>query len=194
MARKVKLHGYRFSVYNRVALMALHRKQVTYERIEVNPFAKLPAGYLALHPFGRVPVLSHGAFAAYETNAITRYIDSVFPGEPLRPENPKKLARMNQVIAVVDNYGYVPMVRQVFSHRVFRPLVGEPTSDSEIALGLKASTTVLSALEKLAAEQHVLTGQDFTLADCHLAPVIDYFVRADIGKEMLSSFPALSAW
>ena len=28
---------------------------------------------------------------------------------------------MDQIIGIVDSYGYWPLVRQVFSHRVFRP-------------------------------------------------------------------------
>jgi glutathione S-transferase len=40
----------------------------------------------------------------------------------------------------------------------------------------------------------VLTGHEFTLADCHLAPMIDYFVRAGEGRAALSAHPALQRW
>ena len=54
------LHGYRYSVYNRIARLALAEKGVAYDRVEVNPFAAdRPAAYLALHPFSRVPALVH---------------------------------------------------------------------------------------------------------------------------------------
>ena len=40
----------------------------------------------------------------------------------------------------------------------------------------------------------MLTGRDITLADCHLAPMMDYFVRADAGKAALSRCLALRRW
>src|SRR3954454_15980870 len=120
------LHGYHFSVYNRIARLTLAEKGVAYDRVEVNPFAPdVPASYLALHPFGRVPTLVHDGFALYETVAITRYIDRSFPGPALQPTERRSLARMDQIIGVVDAYGYWPLVRQVFSHGVFRPRSGQ---------------------------------------------------------------------
>ena len=194
MADPVHLHGYRYSVYNRIARLALLSKNVEHQTIEVNPFAELSEAYLMLHPFGRVPVLTHGAFELFETSAITRYVDRAFKGGPLQPEGAAALARMDQVIAVIDAYAYWPMVRQVSSHAFFRPLVGEPSSWEEVDAGLAASRKVLSFLDGVAAEGAVLTGRAFTLADCHLAPMMDYFVRAEEGKAALSCHVALQRW
>ncbi len=182
------LHGYRYSVYVRIARLALAEKGVTYDRIEVNPFAPdVPASYLALHPFGRVPTLVHDGFTLYETGAITRYIDRAFPGPLLQPADPQALARMDQVIGIVDAYAYWPLVRQVFSHRVFRPRSGQPGDEAEIARGLQASAKELSALEGL-------VGDGVTLADLHLGAMIAYFVEAPEGRQALQQHPRLAAW
>lgn len=195
MTQAITLHGYRYSVYNRVARMALHEKGLKYDRVEVDPFAAdLPASYLDLHPFGRVPVFCHGDFVVYETAAITRYIDAAFDGPSLTPPEPKAIARMAQCISVIDSYGYWPMVRQVFSQAVYRPLEGEASSEEEIRKGLGAAHKVLAALERLAAGSLVLDGARITLADCHLAPMVDYFARAEEGAEALKTFPVLSRW
>jgi glutathione S-transferase len=194
MADPVHLHGYRYSVYTRIARLALLWKHVEHETIEVDPFAGLPEAYSSLHPFGRVPVLTHGAFRLFETGAITRYVDRAFPGRSLQPGGAPALARMDQVISVVDSYACWPMVRQVSSHAFFRPFLGEESSREEIDAGLEASRRVLSFLDGVAGEGLVLSGRDFTLADCHLAPMIDYFVRAAEGKAALSSHPALQRW
>lgn len=194
MADVVHLHGYRYSVYTRTARLALLFKNVEHERIEVDPFGDLSDAYLALHPFGRVPVLMHGAFTLFETSAITRYVDRAFDGPSFLPENPASLARMDQVIAVIDSYGYRPMVRQVASHGFFRALMGEPADRAEVEAGLEASLPVLDFLEGVAAEGLVLTGRHMTLADWHLAPLIDYFVRVDQGREMLARHAALQRW
>ena len=194
MADPVQLHGYRYSVYTRIARLALLLKDVEHRTIEVDPFAELSEAYLALHPFGRVPVLTHGAFTLFETGAITRYADRAFTGRRLQPEGAAAVARMDQVISVVDAYAYWPMVRQVASHGFFRPFLGETSSREEINAGLEASGNVLSFLDRVAGEGLVLDGRDLTLADCHLAPMIDYFVRAEEGKAALASRTALQGW
>ena len=194
MAHHVRLHGYRYSVYNRIVRLTLLAKTVEHETVEVDPFAELSEAYLKLHPFGRVPVLVHGTFKLFETSAITRYIDRAFDGPSLQPESVAALARMDQVIAAVDAYGYWPMVRQVSSHAFFRPLFGEPCSREEIDTGVKASGKILSFLDRVAAEGEILNGRDMNLADYHLAPMMDYFVRAEEGKAALSSHPALRKW
>lgn len=194
MTDPVHLHGYRYSVYHRIARLALLLKNVEHQTIEVDPFAELSDAYLTLHPFGRVPVLTHGAFKLFETSAITRYVDRAFEGRALQPEGAAALARMDQVIAVIDAYAYWPMVRQVSSHAFFRPLFGEQSSREEIDTGLQASSKVLSFLDGVAGAGEILTGRDITLADCHLAPMMDYFVRVEEGKAALFPHLALQKW
>jgi glutathione S-transferase len=189
------LHGYRYSVYVRIARLALAEKGVAYERVEVNPFAPdVPTAYLALHPFGRVPTLVHDDFALYETGAITRYLDRSFAGPALQPRSPHALGRMDQIIAVVDSYGYWPLVRQVFSHRVFRPAIGQPADEAEIGRGLAGAAKVLAALETLAAPDAFLVGPDLSLADFHLGAMIAYFAAAPEGSALLHNHPRLAAW
>lgn len=195
MLNSVILRGYRYSVYNRIARVALHEKGVSYTVDEVDPFATdVSRAYLGRHPFGRVPVLSHGAFDIFETSAITRYIDAAFVGADLVPKDAEALARMAQVISIVDNYGYWPMIRQVFAHRVFLPAEGAPSDDAEITAGIEASKVVLRALDAIATEGKVLGTRGFSLADCHLAPMIAYFVQAPEGADTLGVCPALLKW
>ena len=189
------LHGYRYSVYNRIARLALAEKPVAYERVEVNPFAPdVPPAFLALHPFGRVPALVHDGFALYETAAITRYVDRSFSGPALQPAEPRALARMDQIIGVVDAYAYWPLVRQVFSHRVFRPRLGQAGDEGEVTKGLAAAPRILAALERLGSEGTFLTGPTVSLADLHLGAMLAYFVQAPEGAALLEKFESLAAW
>lgn len=191
----VTLYGYRYSVYARVARLALHEKGVGYAWSEVDPFAEtVPQAYLDLHPFRRVPVLIHGDFALYETVAITRYVDEAFAGPALQPADAAARARMNQIISIADSYAYWPLVRQVFSHRVFRPAMGAPVDESQVSTGLAASARVLQALESLCPDTPFLTGNDPSLADIHLAPMASYFALAPEGAELLARHTRLDAW
>jgi glutathione S-transferase len=189
------LHGYHYSVYNRIARLTLAEKGVACERAEVNPFDPArPAEYLALHPFGRVPTLVHDGFVLYETGAITRYVDRAFAGPALQPSAPRALARMDQLIGVVDSYGYWPMVRQVFSHRIFRAAAGRPVDEAEVARGMAGSATVLAALETLASPDAFLVGPDLSLADLHVGAMVAYFTLAPEGAALLIDYPRLAAW
>jgi glutathione S-transferase len=189
------LHGYHYSVYNRIARLVLAEKAVGYERVEIDPFAlPVPQSYLDLHPFGRVPTLVHDGFTLYETGAITRYVDRAFGGPALQPTAPRALARMDQIIAVVDSYGYWPMVRQVFSHGAFRPAAGRPADPHEVQAGLAGSAKVLAALEAFAAPDGFLVGDHVSLADFHLGAMVAYLTLASDGAALLQQRPRLAAW
>ncbi|HVT28224.1 MAG TPA: glutathione S-transferase N-terminal domain-containing protein [Nitrolancea sp.] len=191
------LHGFRYSVYVRVARIALAEKGLTYEHFEVDPFAPdMPIEYLDLHPFKRVPTLVDGDFVLYETEAITRYIDEAFPGPTLQPKEPRHRARMAQIIAVIDSYGYVSMVRQVAGERVFAPLRRRQPDEALIRTGLEASHRVLNALETIVSDdgRPAAGGDIWSLADFHVAPMMVYFTIAPEGAEALARYPKLSAW
>ena len=189
----VELYGYQYSVYSWIARLALEEKGASYRWIEINPFAAdVPEIYLAIHPFKRVPTLIHDDFQIYETGAITRYVDEAFPGPSLQPTDPRHRARSSQFISIVDSYVYWPLVRQVFSHRVFRPLLGRPSDISEVQRGLEKAPVVLAALERLVADTEFLCGNDISLADIHLAPMIGYFAMAEEGDALLKTQRKLS--
>ncbi len=189
------LHGYRYSVYVRIVRLVLAEKGLAYEQVEVNPFAAdVPADYLALHPFGRVPTFVHDGFVLYETGAITRYVDRAFPGPGLQPADPKRLARMDQIVGMVDAYAYWPLVRQVFVHDVVRPHMGTAGDAAELEKGLAAAAKVLDALEALAAADPWLTGPDISLADFHLGAMVAYFAQSPRAAKLLAARPRLAAW
>src|SRR5258706_4091277 len=162
------LHGYHYSVYVRIARLVLAEKAVAYERVEVNPFApQIPDDYLALHPFGRVPTLIHDDFVLYETGAITRYVDRTFPGPTLQPGSSRTLARMDQMVGIVDSYGYWPMVRQDFSHHVFREAAGRPDHHAGGAQGPVSAAQELACLQELPAHPGPLTQTGLYLDELH---------------------------
>ena len=82
------VHGIIGSPYVRAVLLGLEEKGRSYR------LAPLPAGghraaeHLARHPFGRVPAVEHGDFHLYETQAVLRYLDRLFPQPALTPADP----------------------------------------------------------------------------------------------------------
>lgn len=190
----VTLYGYRYSVYLRIARMVLLEKGQSWHHVEIDPFADtLPADYLALNPFGRVPTLRHDDFVLYETTAITRYVDGIFAGRPLQPDDARQRARMNQIIAIADSYGYWPMVRQVFSQRVFNA-ARRPPDEAVIAEGIEKSHRVLAAVEALAHDGGPFITGTLSLADLHFGAMIAYFTAAQDGHAALVRYPKVSRW
>jgi glutathione S-transferase len=191
----VHLYGYQYSVYAWITRLAMHEKGIGYTWVEINPFARdVPADYLAMHPFGRVPTLVNGDFVLFETSAIIRYLDEAFEGPRLQPVNPQDRGRVSQIISVIDGYAYWPLVRQVFSHGVFRPRLGHPADPIEYQRGLEAAPSVLRALDQLASEGGFLVADSVSLADIHLAPMIAYFTSDPNGETLLAQYHQLSAW
>jgi glutathione S-transferase len=191
------LFGAAYSVYVRAARLALEEKRVPYRLVEVDIFAAdgPPADYLARHPFKRIPAFEHDGFRLYETGAITRYIDEAFAGQPLMPNTPRARARVNQIVGIIDNYSYVPLVREIFVERVRSSAHGRGADEAKIAAALPLAETCLRALEELAdPEIPYLTGGAVSLADIHAAPMFAYFCMAKEGAALLSARPRLTQW
>ncbi|MGB3814084.1 MAG: glutathione S-transferase family protein [Shinella sp.] len=191
----VVVYGAAYSVYVRVVRMALHEKGVPYDLVPVDVFADegLPTNHLARHPFGRIPAFEHDGFVLYETSAITRYVDEAFAGSSLQPEALFERARMNQIIAMLDNYAYLPMVWDVYVQRV---LAAEEDAADEVRImaGLDKSRTFLQALSALLLEHRWLAGANVSLADIHAAPIFGLFGEAPEGRALLCEFPKVQAW
>ncbi|KAJ04377.1 glutathione S-transferase family protein [Sulfitobacter mediterraneus] len=195
MAEPLNLLGFRHSVYTRIARMGLIETGLTATYVEANPFAAEPDPVLAaMTPLGRVPVLLHGDFVLTETAAILRYLNDLGPKASLIPTDPQSAARMAQVMGIVDAYVYQPLVRKVFSHGFYQAAVGEDGDSAIVAEGLVLSQAPLRALDSIAAGGLQLGGARISLADLHLAPMMDYFVRVPEAADLLRHYPALSAW
>lgn len=188
--------GASYSVYVRAVRLALAEKGVPYRLVEIDIFAAggPPPDYLSRHPFGRIPAFEHDGFRLYESGAITRYVDEAFPGPPLQPDDPRRRARVNQIIGILDNYAYRTLVWDIFVERVRAPAQGRQPDEERIASALPKAATCLEALEGLMGDAPWLAGPMLTLADLHAAPIFAYFTMAPEGAELLARCPGLRRW
>ena len=109
---KVILYGFPRSTFVKVAGLILTARDVDYDFHDTENEMYLPV-HTERHPFGRVPALQHDDFMLYETSAIAAYVDDVFPGPKLTPDDPRKRARMNQWIGNLNWYFYPEMIYHV---------------------------------------------------------------------------------
>lgn len=188
--------GPAMSTYVRTVCMVLQEKEVAFrlEDVDIVKGANRTPEYLARHPFGKVPAFEHDGLALYETGAITRYVDEAFRGPSLQPADVKQRARMNQVIGVIDAYGYGCMIGTVVMQRLIMPLLGATTDEQAVLNALPMCQKVLQALEQIIGPQPCLAGEALSLADLYLVPIYDYFSQTPDGKAMLGLAPNLGRW
>ncbi|TPL90172.1 glutathione S-transferase family protein [Mesorhizobium sp. B2-3-12] len=191
MAKPI-LYGADYSVYVRIARMALEEKGIDYELVPLDIFAAdgIPAWYLEHHPFGRIPAFEHETFRLFETNAIARYVDEAFHGPALQPADVRGPARMAQMTGMLDAYGYRAMVWDVAVERLEK----EMPDEALIADGLRQAETVLKVLTSLKANGPWLLGDQLTLADLHAAPILAYFVKVAEGRNLIERFADIQDW
>jgi len=173
---EVIVHSVPGSPYGRAVLVALEEKGVRYRFAAVPPQTLKSPAHLARHPFGRVPVMEHGDFRLYETQAMLRYIDRVFPGTSLTPPDPRAAARMDQLMNINDWYLFQGVGNVIVFQRVVGPRVMGLTPDEKaIADAMPKAHAVFAELAQLLGEQKYLAGAALTLADVLIAPQLDFF-------------------
>lgn len=188
--------GAAYSVYVRSARLALDEKGVDYRLREIDVFAPggPPKDYLWRHPFGRIPAFEHEGFQLYETCAITRYVDDGFVGPPLQPDDARRRARMTQIISILDNYGYRPMLWDIYVERVEAAREGRAPDEARIAAAVPRARRCLTALADLAEDGAFLAGAALSLADLHAAPMLAYFQATPEGQTLMAEQLGLMGW
>jgi len=192
----VKLYGAAWSVYVRIVRLALEEKQIKYDLVEVDVFAEtgVPKEHLTRHPFGRIPAFEHGEFHLYETGAIVRYIDDVFPGCKLQPTDPRARAKVNQIVGILDAYAYRTLVWDIYVERVVSPREGRSADERKIAAALPRAAVCLSELNRLSDDKEFLIGGDVTFADLYTAPMFACFMQAPEAVSLTEGHEKLTCW
>jgi glutathione S-transferase len=190
------IYGPSFSTYARTVRLALEEKGVPYELKPVNILVGegKAAEHISRHPFGKVPSFEHDGFSLYESIAICRYVDRVFPGPSLQPSDPKRAARMDQIVAIVDSYAYGAIVGKLAWQRLVVPMQGGQGDESVVQGVMPAVRLCLSEFERLKGSNAFLTGPEISLADCFLAPIFAYLTMTPDAAGLLEATPGLRAW
>ena len=183
------------SPYGRAVLAALEEKGAPYRVARVDPRMRNEPSHLALHPFGRVPVLDHGEFRLYETQAILRYLDRVLTQPPLTPADPRQAARMDQLMNINDWYLFLGFSRIVVFQRIVGPrLTGSTPDEAAIAAAMPAGNTVVAEIARLLGENRFLVGAELSLADLIVAPQIDMLAQTPEWAELVAPHAKLRSW
>lgn len=192
--RDIVVYGVPGSPFVRAVQMGLEEKKVPYRLQPVAPQDIKSEVHLKRHPFGRVPAFEHGDFKLYETQAILRYLDDVFPEPSLVPADPCAAARMNQIIGINDWYFFPKASAVIVFERIVGPiLLGGTTDEGAVEAAVPMARTCIAELDHLLGSNPFLAGDQLSIADLMLAPQLDFFAATPEGRALLAG-TKLEAW
>ena len=190
----VMVYGIPGSPYVRAVLLGCEEKGVPYDFQHMQMGETKSPEHLARHPFGRIPAFEHNGFAFYETQAILRYIDVVFPGPALQPEEPRAAARMNQLAGICDWYFFPQVSATIGFQRLIKPLMGGSADEDVCAEALPNATRCVTEIARLLGDGPYLAGAQLSIADLMLAPHIAFFAMTAEGERLLAGAANVGAW
>jgi glutathione S-transferase len=183
----LQLYYARPSAYARPVWLALLEKQLPFELIPVHLGGyQLEPEFLAINPFGHVPVLMDGEVRIIESLAILDYLEAQYPSLPLLPRDAVTLAKVRMVQLVTLN----ELLPAIFK------LLAEPeTSDAKqseewIYAQLRARNT-LGFFENLLGNALYFAGEQLTMAEVVAGTLVG--LLPDLGVA-LTDYPRLQDW
>lgn len=183
------------SPFVRSLLLTLEEKRLPYRLKNIGMGGNRQPDYLARQPFGKIPAMSHGDFALYETQAMIRYVNRLTPLPNLVPDDPRAEARMNQVIGISDWHVFPGPSASIGFHRVVAPKLGMPVDEATVMAAIEPSRTCLRALSEILSNHDFFAGDQISLADLHVFPHLEFLsMAAPEGPQLLGECPALLAW
>jgi glutathione S-transferase len=178
------------SNFVRTVRMVAHEKGVPYEHVPEMPHSEV---IKALHPMGQIPAMRHDGLALFESMAIARYIDAVFEGPQMIPEDPKAAAVVNQWCSFAQTTVDRLILRQYVVEYLFHKDADGTVVRDEIDKAIKRFPKLFGVLDAAVAPG-CLGGAAFTLADCFLMPILAGARMFPEGKQALESSANLQAY
>ena len=136
-----------------------------------------PEDLLTLNPYNTLPTLVDRDLVLYEAGVITEYLDERFPHPPLLPVYPIARAKCRQMIHRIEQ-DWLTLLTTI------------QTAPKNVAdEARKTLRSQLIALAPVFAEMPYFLSEDFSLADCCLAPML--WRLLNIGIELPSQAQAI---
>ncbi|MEY3971098.1 MAG: hypothetical protein RLZZ80_796, partial [Pseudomonadota bacterium] len=139
--------------------LVLFEKGMDFEIRDVDLFNK-PEDIAVMNPYGQVPVLVERDLILYESNIINEYIDERFPHPQLMPADPVQRARARLLLLNFE--------REVFIHVDAL----EKQDPKKVDKARAIVRDQLSQLAPVVTKSKYMMGEDFTMIDVALAPLL----------------------
>jgi len=153
------LYSSSLDILSHRARIVLAEKGVSFDVINVDPNEK-SEDLLELNPYGTTPTLVDRELVLFDIGVIMEYLDERFPHPPLMPVYPVARARTRMMVYRIDRE-WGPLIRKIESGKA---------SDSQLAA--KELKNYLVSIAPLFASSSFFLNEEFSLADCCIAPIL----------------------
>jgi len=185
----IKLYDYPQSPHCQKVRIVLAEKDLSYETV----FVDLQKGeqkkpeFLALNPYGKVPVLIDEDEVVYDSTIINEYLEDEYPHPPLMPVRSGERARARMLEDFADNSFTAPTSLLLTE---LRKPEGEG-NEERIRRYRAEAVRVLELLERRLEGREYLAGS-FSLADVAFVPRL--LILSDLGIEVPGRLKNVLAW
>ncbi|MCX7208598.1 MAG: glutathione S-transferase family protein [Proteobacteria bacterium] len=182
MSQSLTLVSHLLCPYVQRAAIVLLEKGVPFQRENID-LANKPEWFLAISPFGKVPVLQVGEASIFESAVICEYLDETHAPH-LHPQNPLLRAQ---------HRGWMEL-----GSAILADIAGFYSAKDEAALQQKAIQLQhkFSQINAVLGKGPFFAAQDFTMVDAVFAPIFRYLDAFDaIGyADLLAGLKPIQAW
>ncbi len=182
---RLRLHRFALSGHCHRVELLLSLLELDVEKVDVDLVGrehKSPR-FLALNPFGQVPVLEDNGLVLSDSNAILVYLDARYGGARFSPAGPRGAAGLQRWFSVAAGpLAFGPAAAR--GYHLFKGAV-------DLASAQQRAHSLLRVMNALLAEQPYLLGAALTLADI---ANYAYVARAPEGHVLLDEYPHVRAW
>jgi glutathione S-transferase len=184
----MKLYNMNLSNFATKSRLVVYEKGINVEMVTPDSHS---AEYLKINPLGKIPTLDADGTIILESEVINEYLEEKYPTPALMPKSPEARAKVRVLSRFHDLY-LEPPLRAMFSQ------LNPKTRDQKLVdEKLTDIATRLDQLDRMLPESGFAAGNDFTLADCAIAPSMFFITNllpAFGAKPALDGRPRLDAW
>jgi glutathione S-transferase len=181
----MKLYSFPLSGHSHRVRLLLSLLGVEVEIIDVDLAhgAHKQPEFLALNPFGQVPVLVHDGHVIADSNAIMVYLAKTFSRSEWLPEDPVGAAAVQRWLSVAAGpLAYGPAIARLIN------VFGAKFDAAEI---IPRAHAILRLIDAELRSRNFLAGERPTLAD---VACYTYVAHAPEGSVSLGEYPHVRAW
>ncbi|GLJ16767.1 hypothetical protein SUGI_0288700 [Cryptomeria japonica] len=193
----IKVHGYQLSTATAMVRACLNEKDLEYEFVivDLSKGAHKQPPFLALNPFGQVPVIQDGDLTLFESRAIVKYLAKKYEGQGtnLLGSTIGEQAMVEQWSHVESQSFTAPCSEVVFQILIV-PMIGGKTDQAVVDSSLKKLSNVLDIYEERLSKSKYLAGSFFSLADLQHLSYIHALVNLAGQGEVVTSRVHVKTW
>lgn len=181
----MKLYEFALSGHSHKVRLMLALLGKEYESVLLNSQQRehKSAAFLAINPFGQVPVLQDGDTTIRDSLAILVYLARQYGAEHWFPQEPAAMAQVMAWLSTAANEVTRGPNALRLHHKFGR--------DINLAEAQQITASLLDILQMQLSQQSWLAGAQISIADIAVYP---YLALAPEAKVDLATYPAITAW